>query len=188
MNIYEISEKFGVSMRALRKLEKGKVLKLDPVDPMVDKIVYLLSKSQRLPVDALAHLIENPDVLLELGRHAGEAEYQISSLGNVQRDIAPPDVSAEIEMSAKGDDSAVEKLVAWLQTVIPTDCAVGHHFLAVRLLLSVPSGARPYAYSRLPRALLNVRRHPGFAGWSSYTTEGRHKLSQYHRPAENFDL
>lgn len=188
MNIYEISEKFGVSMRALRKLEKGKVLKLDPVNPMVDKIIYMLSKGKLLPVDALAFLVENPDTLIELGNRAGEAEYQVSSLGNVQQDIAPPDVSAEIEMAAKGDDNAVEKLATWLQRVIPSDCAVGHHFVAVRLLLSVPSGSRPYAYSRLPRALLNVRRHPGFAGWSSYTTESGSKVSRYHRPADDFDL
>ena len=188
MNIYELSEKTGVSLRALRKLDKVKALRLDDVDPMIDKAVYLLSKSQRLPVDALAWLVENPDMLLELGRYTGEAEYQISSLGNVQRDTAPPDVAAEIEMAAKGDDAAVEKLASWLQTVIPSDRAVGHHFVAVRLLLGVPAGVRSYAYSRLPRALLNVRRHPGFAGWSSYATEGRHKISQYHRPKEAFDL
>src|SRR6478609_7970909 len=142
MNIYEIAEKAGVSLRALRKLEKIGWPRPDSVDPLVEKMIYLLSKSQRLPVDALAHLVENPDALLELGRYAGEAEYQVSSLGKVKQEVAPPDVAAEIEMAAKGDDAAVEKLVSWLQTVIPKDCMVGYHFLAVRFLLGVSAPVR----------------------------------------------
>lgn len=187
MNIHEIRDKSGVSLRALRKLEKLGVLKTESVDPMTEKIIYMLSKSQRLPVDALVALVEAPDLMLELGRYAGEAEYQVSSLGKVERDKAPADVAAEIEMAAKGDDAACEKLAYWLQTVIPKDCAVGHHFVAVRLLLGAPPSLRSYYYSRLPRALLNVRRHPGFAGWSSYTATGKGKLSQYHAP-KGFDL
>lgn len=188
MNIYEIAEKSGVSLRSVRKLEKLGVLKVGAVDPMIDKIVYMLGKSQQLPVDALAALVEAPDMMQELGRYSGEAEFQVSSLGKVERDKAPGDVAAEIDSAAKGDDAAIAKIADWLKTVIPTDCAVGHHFVAVRLLLGAPLSVRKHSYSRLARALLNVRRHPGFAGWSSYTQEGRHKLSQYHRPAENFDL
>lgn len=188
MNIFEIHEKSGVSLRALRKLEKLSVLKLEAVNPMVEKMAYMLGKSQQLPVDALAALVEDPGLLVELGRYAGEAEFQVSSLGKVDRDIAPADVAAEIEQAAKGDDGAVKKLAGWLKGIIPTDCAVGHHFVAVRLLLGVPETLRKYAYSRLGRALLNVRRHKSFEGWSSYDTSGHHKVSRYHRPAKDFDL
>lgn len=188
MNIFEIHEKSGVSLRALRKLEKLGVLRLESVDPMVERMAYMLGKSQQLPVDALAALVEDPGLLLELGRYAGEAEFQVSSLGKVDRDKAPADVAAEIEQAAKGDDAAVEKIAHWLQTIIPKDCAVGHHFVAVRLLLGVPGTLRKYAYSRLARALLNVRRHKSFEGWSSYDTSGHHKASRYHRPSGNFDL
>lgn len=187
MNIYEIADKSGIAVRTLRKLEKIGWPKPEPVNPMIDSMIYMLGRAQQLTVMQLVELIEKPELLLELGKHAPRASAQIEALGIVEP--APRHIVAEIDDAASGHAGATQVLAQWLQKIIPAGESVGHHYLAVRLLHGAPENMRKYIYARIPKALLNVRATDRFAGWSSSVERGGKgsKMTRYHRP-NSFDL
>jgi len=164
MNIFEVAEKHKLSLKKLRAMDKDGLLRLDESASAADPIRATLIKGNPLPVAQLVQLIEEPALLLDLGKYAKEAETQVAALGKPANEVAPKPVAAAVTDAAKNDPEAVALLVAWLKETIPAR-PVGHAYIATRLLLGIPASIRKYEAPRIGRALLNCRNHPTFAGW-----------------------
>lgn len=186
MDIYEIANRSGLSLRSLRKLERLGVLDTgkEPAAEMseFEKINYDLRKGNALNSIQLASLVEFPETVDRLGDYAGKAQVQIDALGQCQDEKASAAIVALVDRAAKDDPAAVLGLAEWLQSVIPSKGSVSHHYLAVRLLLGAGKSLRSYIAGRLPRAFLNCRNVEEFAGWSSVVERGTRRLTNYHRP------
>lgn len=166
MNIFEISDKSGISVKRLRVLDKLGVLRHDASTTIVDEMRSTFREGNKLNVAQLVHLVENPAGLLELGRYAEKARAQLEAAKDVagQVNAAPLEVASQILEAFENQADACEALIAWAKTVIPPH-PVGHSYLATRLLLGVPEGSRKHDAARLHRALMNCRARPSFAGW-----------------------
>lgn len=160
--IYEFCEAFHISLPKARKMDKANWLRLTESSRVSDPIRATLANGDKLTAGQLVELIENRGIVLELGKYASKAERELAALGKPE--AAPKDVVANLMEAAKGEPEALEILVAWLRSIIPAS-PVNHAFIAVRLLLGIPENIRKYEGPRIPRALLNVRNHPGFAGY-----------------------
>lgn len=160
--IHDFCEAFHISLSKARKMEKAGWLRLADSNSFTDPIRASLANGDRLTAAQLVQLIEAPSGLLELGKYAGRAELELAALCKPQ--VAPRDVVANIMEAAKGEPDALQIMVDWLKSIIDEKPA-SHAFVAVRLLLGIPEGIRKYEGPRIPRALLNARNHPDFAGW-----------------------
>lgn len=164
MNIFDAAERYKISLKKLRAMDKDGLLRLDESAKASDPIRATLVKGNALPVAQLVQLIEEPALLLDLGKYASAAKGQVDALGHPEREPAPKPAAAAVTDAAKNDPEAVALLVDWLKSVIPA-CPVGHAYLATRLLLGIPAGLRKSEAPRIGRALLNCRNHPALAGW-----------------------
>lgn len=165
MNIFDIAEEFHISLAKLRKLEKRGLLRTDNSATAADPIRARLAKGNDPTALQLVELIENPGGLLELGKYAPIAERALSALGNPQSQVAPSEVVANIMEAAKNEPEAVSILIGWTKQILSHGKPVNHAYIATRLLLGVPASIRKFEAPRIPRALLNVRQHPGFASF-----------------------
>lgn len=190
MDIYGISNRSGLSLRSLRKLEQLAVLKTTPPDnPVIEPMRYNIRKGHSLTALQLAALVEDPDLLWELGDHSEKTQARIDGLGDCQGSKAPMPIVLAVEGAAKDKAEAIELLCDWLRSIIPPVGPVTHYFVAVRLLLGVVPNLRKYVASRIPQALLNCRNAESFAGWSSKEPDNRGRnVTRYHRPADDYDL
>jgi hypothetical protein len=164
MNVFEFSEKYKLSLAKVRTIKKDYPQIFTDADSRFDPARSRLAKGNRLTAMQLVELIENPGGLLELGKYAGIAERELATLGNPQGQVAPKEVVANIMEAAKDETEAVQIMVDWLRSIIPSD-PVEHSFIATRLILGVPATIRRYEAPRIPRALLNARKHEGLQGW-----------------------
>lgn len=184
MDIYQISDKFNVSAAKLRKLDKAGLLRTNPENSIATEIRYYLGKGKQLTVKQLVALLDNPALLFDLGNRAHQAEMQLRSLGRCQDEKAPLEIVAEIDQAARGDLNVVAKILPWLKEIIPATGTVGHHYIAVRLVLGSLPGLREYNAARISPALLNCRRHPNFSGWWNVSNGA----SRYFQPCGGYDL
>ena len=185
MDIHQISETSGVSIRKLRKLDKMGVLKLDKENEDLSKIRFYISKGQSIPALQLLYLVENPDDIFELGNAAGEAQSQVDALAIGEDSAAPVDVCSVIDLAAARDrPDEVERLCDWLLGILPAD-PVPYSFIAVRVLLGASLSTRALIAARLPKALLNVRALPRFAAGSKVIKIKGRNATLYQKP---FDL
>lgn len=188
MDIYEISNRSGVSLRVLRKLEKlGVLLVSRPDNPEIEKMQYDLRKGNALTTLQLCALIEDDSLSAYLGDYAGKALEQVKALGNVDKEKASAAIVALVDRAAKDDPAAVLGLVEWMQSTIPSAGDCNHHYLAVRLLLGAGKSLRAYVAGRVPRAFLNCRNTPEFASWFVVRQIKSRSITLYHRPA-NYSL
>jgi hypothetical protein len=164
MNIFEISDKSKISVKALKRLDKLGVLRHDANLTILDDIRGTLRIGNKLSVGQLVYLIDNPAGLLELGKYGSKAEPQIEALENPAAEAAPPEVSSLILDAFEKQPEAIASIVAWLKTIIP-EKPVGHAYVASRLLLGVPAGVRAAETPRLQRVMMHCRDNPDFAGW-----------------------
>ena len=169
MNVFEFSEKYKISRAKSRQIAKDNPQWFPDAPGDFDHIRAGLMNGDKLTALQLIQLIEQPSGLLELGGQAGKAKSELDALANPQ--AAPKEVSANIMEAAKGEPEAIRILVDWLKSIIP-EKPVSHAFIAVRLLLGVPVSIRKSEGARIPRALLNARKQPDFAGWW-HIVEGR---------------
>jgi hypothetical protein len=182
MNIYEISEEFHISLAKLRKMKQKGILRVDDSTTAGDLIRATLAKGNEPTAAQLVDLIEKPSLLLELGKYVDRAEYHLRKLANPQNQVAPKDVVANVMEAAKGETEAVLIMVDWLKSIIPTK-PVGHAYVATRLLLGIPETIRKYEGPRIPRALLNARSHPNFAGWWRTEKQASRNVTLYQKLA-----
>ena len=189
MNLFEFAEKFKISLRKARAMQKADLLRLDETtSEEAAEIRTLLIKGQPLTAALLCWLVDNPAQVWELGRYAGKAQEQLETLGNVKAQAAPKEIAEYISEAARGDSDAVALLVSWLKEIIPAR-DVPHSFIAVRLLLGLAPSVRKFDVPRIPRALLQCRRCEDFAGWWTVHTHGTRSQTFYKRPAKKeFDL
>lgn len=164
MNIYEAAEKFKISLKKLRAMDKAGILRLDESANASDPIRATLMNGDPLAVWQLVQLVEEPALLLNLGKYAQEAEKQLAALRDPLSQAAPKSAAAAVTDAAKNDPEAVAILCTWLRDIIPAR-PVGHAYLAVRLLLGIPPAIRKYEAPRIGRALLNCRNNPALSGW-----------------------
>lgn len=182
MNIYEVAAQFKISVSKLRKMDKAGILKLDKSHPLTDSMRFYLGKGQPLTVAQLVALVEDPTIIEQLGEKAGVALAQVAALNAPT--AAPLETVAEIDQASRGDTDAIGRLIPYLKTQILLAASQGHsvinhHYLAVRLVLGSPASLRDYNAARIARALLNCRRHPGFAGWWRVVPRGALAVSEY---------
>ncbi len=162
MNIFEFAERYHLSLAKSRRIAKDNPAWFRDTDSVFDPIRTSLANGDKLTAAQLVELIEAPAGLLELGKYAGRAEAELSALGKPQ--AAPMEVVANIMEAAKGEPEALEILIGWLKTIIG-EKPVSHAYIAVRLLLGTPANIRKSEGPRIPRALLNARKQPSFAGY-----------------------
>jgi hypothetical protein len=188
MNIFEVCERFNLSLLKARKMDKAGVLRLDENTPeIITEIRHWLSRGQPLTAAHLTELIDNPGSLLDLGKYSDRAEILIATLGPVKREAAPLKVAAYITDAAKNDPDAVQIIVDWIKSILPAS-PVSHNYIAVRLLLGLDPLDRPADIPRVPRVLLNCRKHPDFAGyWRTEQNKSR-SVTIYQKPKKGFDL
>ncbi len=192
MNIYELSNKSGASLADLRKLEKLKVLKIDPEGEAIQKLRFHMARNMQFTLPMLLQMLDEPDLIDELGwqskRYERRAREQLAALGDIQATSAPREVTAEIPGANYGDEGAALMIAEWLKSVLPVE-PVGYHWVAARLLAPLNQCLREQYTSKLSLALLNVRKLPEFADHWRSEKIGTRKTIRYFRP-ENlpFDL
>lgn len=192
MNIFEFCERYHISFKKARKMEREGAITFDGSMPeTIEIICRTLKNGDELTAAQLLELVESPGAVLDLGRYANKAQEQLDALGDVRREAAPKLVAAHVTDAAKNEPEAVAVLVAWLKEILPAK-PVSHGFIAVRLLLGLAPNIRQYDVPRIPRALLNCRRHDTFAGWWRVENKGNRNTTIYQRPTKkalaNFDL
>jgi hypothetical protein len=187
MNIHEISDKFGVSVGKLRKMNKAGVLICDEsADPLLDECRYYLRRGQPLTVKHLLALIETPGKLDGIGKGREQAAAQIAALGVLEP--APANVSAELSGAIMNEPDSVQTIMRWMMAAIPAHKEVTHYYLGVRLLLGLPEAQRAFEIPRLGRTIMNIRKRPEFAGWFRVVKQGSRNVTLYHRPTKALDL
>ncbi|WP_447930715.1 hypothetical protein [Sphingopyxis fribergensis] len=189
MNIYEIATKFDLSIRKVRRMEKAGIFKKSgSEDSIVSKMSYALGKGNRLSAINLAALVEDSNLVYELGPYFEKADEQVRNLGNVRDEIAQ-DAWAHVDLAANDDPAAVERMIRWMKSVIPHDHEVPYEYLAVRILLAKTGGVRKYLAARMPRAILNCRKNPDFANWVALKpNKYGHNATVFRRPEIPYDL
>lgn len=192
MNLFEFCEKFKISLSKARAMLKADVLRLDEnTSELAQEVRHLISRGQPLTAAHLCAMIEEPGLVLDLGRYAGKAQEQLDALGNAKAGAAPKQVAAYISEAARGDREAVAVLVEWLKDIIPAK-PVAHSFIAVRLLLGLAPSVRKFDVPRIPRALHECRKSEAFADWFEVSYSGTRARTFYRKPAKkpvvNFDL
>lgn len=188
MNLYEFCEKFRISLRKARKMEKAGVLRLASGDSEHGAEIRLqLQKGQPLTVAHLLYIIEDSAIMSELWQYGDKVKSQLAALGRVKEESAPREVAAYISDAARRDQEAVGVLIRWAMEVIPAE-PITHHWLATRLLLGISANVRKYDVPRIGRALLNCRKHPDFKRWWRVEVRSSRKVTLYQRPEIRFDL
>lgn len=188
MNLYEFCEKFRISLRKARKMDKAGVLRLDFDESEHGAEIRLqLRKGQPLTVAHLLYVVEQPAIMSELWPYDDKAKNQLAALGNVDDEAAPREVAAYIAEAARGDDEAIGILVRWMKEKIPAE-PVAHYWVATRLLMGLPANIRGYDVPRIRRALLNCRKSPDFRGWWRVEPIRSRRVTFYQRPEKLFDL
>jgi hypothetical protein len=185
VNILELSEKAGISVKKLRVLDKLGGLRHDDNITPLDEMRAAIKSGNRLNVGQLVHLVEHSEGLLELGRYADKARVQLAELDNPKGQGAPPEIAALTLDAFEKQPAAISALVGWLKTIIPAH-PVGHSYVAARLLLGVPELSRQYDVPRLQRIMMNCREDPSFAGWWRREKQVTQNRTVYQKPA--FDI
>lgn len=163
MNIHEMAEKYAISVRKLRRLEKDGHLRVDSTETaIVSEMRSYLNKGNPLPAKHLLALFETPAIRLELGKQSPKADKELTALGDAKSQAAPYSLVAEIPGAAEDSDESREFLMQWLARVLP-EHGVNHSWVAVRLLLNCPENMRSQISPLIPKALLNIRKRKEFA-------------------------
>lgn len=180
MNIHEAAKRSGASLTILRKLEKLKLIAFDDENEMAHALRFHLARNQQLTTVQILTLIEQPDLLGELGTYQTRARLQLAVIGDVKATQAPGNVTAEIREAGKGDDDAALVLARWLMATLPVE-PVSHQWVAARLLFPLSEFMRAQTAPMVSLAMLNVRRLPEFAGnWKREKIDGKPQ-SRYFR-------
>lgn len=187
MNIYEIAMQANVSVAALKRLDKLKVLKCDAENPLPSQIKFALARNPRLTVPHTLALLDEPDLIYDLGVYQDRALGQLSALGDVKANAAPVAVTAYLRAASGGDKEACEIVGAWLNRLLSSDNLqpfVPYQWIAVHLLAGMAPNLRITAVKGIHLVLLHVRRNdPLFDSRFSVR-----KNSAYYRTGEKITL
>lgn len=189
-DIYQIHFETGLSVRALKGLERRGYLKVTSAkNPRLSKINVAMLKGNRLSAIDLVYLVENPDLVYDLGDRADRALTQIEKLNDPKADACEPYLANTVDLAAMGNPDKIAELAAWMRSKIPASGEVDHGYLAVRILLGISPNVVNYVAGKIPRAFLNVRATAGFKDWSSKKiNKYGQKATFFHRPMLQYDL
>jgi len=179
MNIHELHEKSGVSLRTLRKIEK--LLKGRPIgasDPVVDAIKSQTNRTRPLSVAQYMALIDKPELIDALGNRAERIEQELETIGDAIGQAAPREVTLRLQDAAKLNPEAVAIIAQWMQSAIPEQGCVPYAYLALRLIYGVPENLRRNALPLVPRAIQAAKQHEALAGHWRFAE----KATIYFRP------
>jgi hypothetical protein len=182
-DFYEISAASGISVRALKRLEKLGFLRVGASEnPIASKIRYGLARGNPLSVAMLADLLADEKLVFALGKYEDKAAAAIRELGNVQGELAGADIVAAVEGAAVNEPQAVARLVEWMKATIPAHGDVSHQFLAVRIVMATRESFRSLIINRVALAFLNCRNAPALAGWFTVRQHGKgQSVTIYHK-------
>lgn len=193
MDIYDLADKSGVSLRTLKKLEKLGALNLPkPKKPIIQKIKHNLKRGNPLTAEHLLHLVKNPEDVKLFRAWEYIIQDYLEELGDAMQEKMPWHISAESSFAGNRDMEAAEKLAKWFCRFIDSSPAFAdgascnHAYLAVRMLADIPDNL---LYQSLPvaaRAMLNCRKTKTMAGY--WHTDPKTRRTRYHRKALTFDL
>lgn len=171
MSIYEMNEKYGASIRTLKRMEKdgvfGDGVRIKP-NREIDKICYRLKKDQQLTVENLVHLAKGMIDFSKLDPYSAKAKKQVKALGDIGATAFP---EADIWLIANASlkkDEAVKSFAEWIAKTIP-DGGCGYHYIAVRALWNCPDTQFKFNYARIARAIVAARKSEILIGRATNT-------------------
>jgi hypothetical protein len=199
MDIYDINQKFDISLRKLRRMEKAGVLRTGKSQvPHHWQMVRSDIRKGKMSARSVALAYRYPDELARIfemnrsQRHIIEQHIQQANLPSVVPSPveSTPAISTIICGAVTHDAYWMERFIGLLKLHVPAK-SVEHLYIAVRILLMCQSaneivGASAY----LTRAMLKARDCPTLDGWWHREATGEQKGYHivYHKPAIDFDL
>jgi len=183
MNIFEINEKYQISLGKLKRLVRDGLLICDEGDghPLAPAMRANLVRNQDLSVEQLLLLIEKPKIYAELKNRQSQARNQVKALGHYDIEAMPLDLVKAVNLAADDDPKGVKAVIAWVKSVLPGE-PVPYAFLGVRAGIRILPAGRHAFLTKFARALLNCRKDPEFAGcWRTEQKSGR-KRTLYFNP------
>lgn len=199
MDIHDINFEFDISYRKLRRMEKAGVLRVGKSKlarhwQAVRKDIQKGKLSSRSI--ALAYRYPNTvESITDLTRRQRSLISEQIAAAELPPIISPPvesipSISGIVCGAATEEGDLLMRFIRILQAHIP-DKEVGHHYVAVRILLMCKNEyGIDGAYEYLRRALLNAKDRPEMAGWwhPEKNGDGSDHRTIYHRPKSAFDL
>jgi hypothetical protein len=183
MNIFELADKSGASLRTLRKIEK--LLKGRPIaasDPVLDSIRAQTNRVRPLSVSQYMALIDRPELIDALGSRAERIEQELEAIGDAQGEAAPREVTLHLQDASKGNPKAAAIIAQWMHDALPDQGNVPHAYLALRLLYGVPENVRRFALPVVPRAMQAAKRQAPLAGCWRIVETGSMRATEYFKP------
>lgn len=194
--IYEISQALDISLRTLRKLDKAGFLKAtQSADPISDAARANLKKGNKLTALQQLHLLRNPAARDSLSQYEFEIDAQLDRLGEALTDAAPWDISSAIELAARREPGAIDKISNWLFSFIQVSeyfdkgATHDHAFIAVRLLAEVPEHSLVDLSKKVQACLWQCRRGAQLSNCWKLNDKGQIVYFRANKKAlANFDL
>jgi hypothetical protein len=188
LTLPEFCQKYRISHAKAKRMHKDGALRVaDAPSDIGAKIFETLAIRNPLSALELCGLIDDPGLILTLGRHTDKASAQLQAVGDAAKDKAPKEIAAILADASSGDPASVQALADWIKSVLPQE-PVRYPWLACRLLLAFPANVRQFEAPRIVRALANVRKLESFAGWFRYEKISGRKAAIYARPIALHDL
>jgi hypothetical protein len=186
--IYEIAKASGLSLRTLRKLEKiGALNATKSSDPITDAARENLKKGNKLTALQQLHLLRNPAARDTLQQWDLEIDAILKRLGDAISEAIPWSVSNAIELCARREPEAIDKIASAIRNLIQLSDAFDkgqsqdHAFIAVRLLAGVPDHSLDSLAKRAQACLWNCRRSPILSDCWRLNERGQ---TEYFRPTK----
>lgn len=194
--IYEISAQLDISLRTLRKLDKKGYLKAaKSADPITDSARENLRKGNNLTALQQLHFLRDPAARDSLAQYQFEIDAQMDKLGDALADAAPWDISSAIELAARREQGAIDKISNWLFSFIRVSehfdkgATQDHAFIVVRLLANVPDHSLESLAKRAQACMWQCRRGSNLSECWKLSDKGQ---TLYFRPNKKavakFDL
>jgi hypothetical protein len=183
VNIFEINEKYQISLGKLKRLVRDGLLVCDEGDghPLAPAMRANLMRNQDLSVEQLLLLIENPKIFAELKNRQSQARKQIAALGDYAQEAMPLALVSSVLKAAAGDAKGQAVMVAWVKSVLP-GFPVPYAYLGVRAAIGILPIGRHDFLGKFAQALMNVRKDSEFAGWFRTDQIGSRKKTFYYNP------
>lgn len=199
MDIHDINLEFGISLRKLRRMEKAGALRVGKSQLAKHwQMVRSDIRKGKLSARSIALAYRFPKFVpsitdLSIRQQAVIEEHFVAA--DLPNDVpepieSTPTIGSIIHLATISGGHFLDRFVRIVQSVVP-ETEVGHHYIAVRILLMCKNEYDiDYAYKYLRRALLKAKDRPEMAGWwrSEKTGERGERRTIYRRPEPVFDL
>lgn len=197
MDVYDIRNRFDISMKKLRRMEREGFLRVGKSSiPKYWQLVRTDIRKGKMSARSTALAYRYPDKLESfmaltsadrrlIERHIRETEIP----PNFPPVVSNPKISTIIYAADIREEPYFRRFISMLQGIIPNR-PVGYQFVAVRLLLMCETDFQiDLAAKSLQRALMNAREDPTMLEWAHREPTGDGKFRMvFHRPNQTYDL